>query len=90
MKDGAWIVEVPAELQDQLGPSQTFSTLDDVFDMQTRKAPLYRKYITEILTSLRDEGRRFGALILEPVMLGAAGMIFAYVSYGCISYYGLN
>jgi dethiobiotin synthetase/adenosylmethionine--8-amino-7-oxononanoate aminotransferase len=79
MKDGSWIVEIPAQLQDRLGPSQTFSTLDDVFDMQARKAPLYREYIADILTSLRDEGRRFGALVLEPVVLGAAGMIFAYV-----------
>jgi dethiobiotin synthetase/adenosylmethionine--8-amino-7-oxononanoate aminotransferase len=77
MKDGSWIVEVPAGLQDKLGPSQSFATLADVFDMQARSAPLYREYITDTLTTLRDEGRKFGALIMEPVVLGVAGMVFA-------------
>jgi dethiobiotin synthetase/adenosylmethionine--8-amino-7-oxononanoate aminotransferase len=77
MKNGSWVVDMPPALAEKLGPSQSYSSLDDVFDMRARKAPLYREYIIETLTSLREEGRKFGALILEPIILGAGGMIFA-------------
>jgi dethiobiotin synthetase/adenosylmethionine--8-amino-7-oxononanoate aminotransferase len=77
MKKGKWVVEVPPELTAELGESQAYDSLDEVFDMRVRDATKYREYITSTLVSLRDEGRRFGALILEPVILGAGGMLFA-------------
>ncbi|TQS38167.1 hypothetical protein Golomagni_01332 [Golovinomyces magnicellulatus] len=56
-----------------------FSSLGQIFDLQRRKqsdyADLYRKYIFETLKILtKDQGRKFGAVVMEPVLLGAAGM----------------
>ncbi|CAK7211724.1 hypothetical protein SCUCBS95973_001216 [Sporothrix curviconia] len=80
MKQGAWIVEPPAGVEDEFGPPQTFGSLDDVFDVAARDASpaaeRYRRHILRTLDRLvRVEGRSFGALILEPVMLGAGGML---------------
>ena len=76
MKDGKWQALPPEELSDELGESQSFDSLEEVFDLQARDASRYVAYITSTLTRLRDEGRRFGGLIIEPVILGAGGMIF--------------
>jgi dethiobiotin synthetase/adenosylmethionine--8-amino-7-oxononanoate aminotransferase len=78
MKGGKWIVEPPAELADVLGPAQTFSTLEEVFDLQGRDSSKYEEYLTATLTDLvHKQGRKFGALVMEPVILGAGGMLFA-------------
>ncbi|RKF74961.1 Bifunctional dethiobiotin synthetase/7,8-diamino-pelargonic acid aminotransferase, mitochondrial [Golovinomyces cichoracearum] len=56
-----------------------FSSLGQIFDLQSRKksddADLYRKYVFETLKLLtKDQGQKFGAVVMEPVLLGAAGM----------------
>ncbi|OJJ42790.1 hypothetical protein ASPZODRAFT_146961 [Penicilliopsis zonata CBS 506.65] len=70
MTKGTWQVE-----------DEKFSSLDKVFDLDTRlkseTADRYRESITSTLNSLLAQGRRFGALIVEPVILGAGGMLFA-------------
>lgn len=76
MKDGKWLASPPEELSSELGEAQSFDNLEDVFDLQSRDASKYIAYITSTLTRLRDEGHRFGGLIIEPVILGAGGMIF--------------
>ncbi|KAI8306585.1 Bifunctional dethiobiotin synthetase/7 8-diamino-pelargonic acid aminotransferase [Colletotrichum sp. SAR11_59] len=80
-KDGEWQVQVPEALQADLGTGQTFSTLSDVFNVtgreQAQQQDAYEKYIVKVLTRLRDQGRKFGALVMEPVILGAGGMIMA-------------
>ncbi|KAI0996990.1 Bifunctional dethiobiotin synthetase/adenosylmethionine-8-amino-7-oxononanoate aminotransferase [Podosphaera aphanis] len=63
----------------ETAPRQRFSTLGRIFDLKARKqmdgAELYRKYITETLRHLTHEkGHAFGAVIMEPVLLGAGGM----------------
>ncbi|KAF2144808.1 uncharacterized protein K452DRAFT_147692 [Aplosporella prunicola CBS 121167] len=81
MVDGKWIVEVPETLQEALGPSQSFNSLDEIFDLETRVKGLackqYEQFITATLEKLAAQGRKFGALMLEPVVLGAGGMLFA-------------
>jgi bifunctional dethiobiotin synthetase / adenosylmethionine---8-amino-7-oxononanoate aminotransferase len=79
MVKGNWMVEIPQELNIPVG-GPDFKSLDDVFAKDRDQSSLYteyKDYITKHLESLRDAGHKFGALILEPVVLGAGGMIFA-------------
>ncbi|OCF35322.1 dethiobiotin synthase [Kwoniella heveanensis CBS 569] len=62
------------------GWSLPFSTLQDIYDIPSRRssalAAYYREHIRSTLEGLMKEGRQFGALIMEPVCLGAGGMVF--------------
>lgn len=84
MREGRWVIEVPEDLEEMLGGSVEFGSLAEIFDLEKRKGEeagkLYEKYIYNTLEGLiKKEGRRFGAVIMEPVVLGAGGMLFAYV-----------
>ena len=83
MKRGEWVVEPPKGMTEQLGVTESFPHLDDVFNFEAREAgedrrsSLYEKYIRETLDDLiKNQGRKFGALVMEPILLGAGGMIF--------------
>jgi dethiobiotin synthetase/adenosylmethionine--8-amino-7-oxononanoate aminotransferase len=78
MKKGGWIIEPPAGMEDRFGPAKHFENQDDIFDLVARGPSLrYEAYIEQTLDILvRKQGRKFGALIMEPVVLGAGGMIF--------------
>ena len=78
LKDGRWTVEPPAGMEEEFGPAQHFAEQDDIFDLKTRgESPRYEAYIENTLDRLvKKEGRKFGALVMEPVILGAGGMIF--------------
>ncbi|KAL4781327.1 pyridoxal phosphate-dependent transferase [Aspergillus varians] len=80
MSQGVWKVEVPAELQESLGGNQEFPSLDAVFDLESRVhsdvGARYKKYILNTIEHLVQEGMKFGALIMEPIILGAGGMLF--------------
>jgi dethiobiotin synthetase/adenosylmethionine--8-amino-7-oxononanoate aminotransferase len=79
--NGEWRVQVPCDIP--VGPDdgqkRKFAHLSDVFDLEGRRArgehKPYEKYILAVIRRHLDEGRRFGALILEPVVLGAGGMV---------------
>ena len=80
MRNGKWRVEVPEVLQDIIGrKGRTFNSLDEIFDLENRREAwgIYRGYLDAELWRLRQEGHKFGALIMEPVLLGAGGMMFA-------------
>jgi dethiobiotin synthetase/adenosylmethionine--8-amino-7-oxononanoate aminotransferase len=82
MSQGVWRVEVPEDLRADLGPDLEFSSFDAVFDLKERQASdagkRYRAYIKDTLQELvQSEGKKFGALIMEPIILGAGGMLFA-------------
>jgi dethiobiotin synthetase/adenosylmethionine--8-amino-7-oxononanoate aminotransferase len=81
MKNGTWTTTIPSELQDEISEAPQFSSLRAVFaaDRFNPSSGLYKAYETQIkkqLTSLCDAGHKFGALIIEPVILGAGGMLF--------------
>ncbi|KAI2787270.1 hypothetical protein POX_f07633 [Penicillium oxalicum] len=81
MVDGKWKVEVPDEMRKNLGTDVEFESLDAVFNLDARldsdKGRRYKDYIRQTIEGLvRERGMKFGALILEPVILGAGGMLF--------------
>jgi dethiobiotin synthetase/adenosylmethionine--8-amino-7-oxononanoate aminotransferase len=78
-KKGQWIVEPPEGLEADLGPTQYFGTQDDIFNLTARgHHDHYEAHIERTLDELvKKQGRKFGALVMEPVILGAGGMLFA-------------
>ncbi|KAM0270603.1 hypothetical protein ACHAQH_009387 [Verticillium albo-atrum] len=79
-RDGKWVVDTPEALQKDLGAGAKFDSLSDVFDLgsraQTKAYESYKTYFRTVLERLHKEsGRKIGALMLEPVVLGAGGMI---------------
>lgn len=80
LRDGQWEIDVPKSLHKALGKkTRTFGSLEEIFDLEARRADWgrYRSYLDAELWHLRQQGHKFGALIMEPVILGAGGMLFA-------------
>ncbi|KIX93867.1 uncharacterized protein Z520_10492 [Fonsecaea multimorphosa CBS 102226] len=78
MRKGVWELTMPEEMY-ATNQTQQFKSLHALFDFdaRTEDARRYESHITATLERLvRDQGRRFGALILEPIIMGAGGMIF--------------
>lgn len=64
-------------------PSTSFESLSSIYDVESRigseLADVYRQHILALLkqaTSSQEEPLRLGALVLEPVIMGAGGMLF--------------
>lgn len=74
-EDGVLKVRIPWNDQ-----TVDMSSLGAAYDMSSRRdTPLeemYRAYIFTEITKALDAGHRFGALVMEPLILGAAGMQF--------------
>ena len=79
MKDGNWILELPAELELDSGTENKFGSLGEIFDQARDKSALKEKYENHIRKTLErlihEEGKRFGAVVLEPIILGSGGML---------------
>lgn len=78
MRKGKWFVEPPAGMERDFGETSEYSKLDDIFDFDTRGPnQRYKDYITQQLHKLvKEQGKKFGALVMEPIILGAGGMLF--------------
>ena len=77
MRKGAWVVEPPAGMETEFGRSRSFKNLNEIFDFEARDSVKYESYIEGVLNWLvKSRGRKFGALVIEPVLLGAGGMLF--------------
>lgn len=81
MVNGTWKIEVPTELQADLGSDVEFDSLNSVFDLSKRlnsdAGQRYKDYIRRTIEDcVQRQGMKFGALIIEPVILGAGGMLF--------------
>ncbi len=77
IKDGQVTVTIP----ESVGPqSQHAESLAWVYDIKERlHSPLaraYANYFTRTLESLKARGQQFAALVLEPLIMGAGGMLF--------------
>lgn len=76
--DGEWQVLVPDDLTSHVGNGRSFGSLSDIFDLAAREARgehlAYEEFVRETLLVQVAQGRTFGALMIEPVVLGAGGM----------------
>ncbi|KAK5076816.1 hypothetical protein LTS08_005987 [Lithohypha guttulata] len=77
---GQWQVQLPVDdsMPRETGPVTLFPSLKAIFNFDSRHddAEFYADYITRTLQHLtQHQKRRFGALILEPMIMGAGGMI---------------
>lgn len=79
MRKGIWLVEKPQLIQEHVGSDSEHTSLAAIFDPsrdQSQEAVAYEKYIRETLERLTlGQSRTFGALVMEPVVLGAGGMM---------------
>ena len=77
-RGGLWQVDVPEEMG-SLRATGSFPSLSAIFDVEGREsrgeALGYVQFITAALENLAAQGRRFGALMMEPIVLGAGGML---------------
>ncbi|KAG5463622.1 MAG: pyridoxal phosphate-dependent transferase, partial [Olpidium bornovanus] len=82
-KFGEYRLSIPPGVQpDKLDLDQEslrFSSLSAVFDLSERldspTAKVYRTHVQSALSRLTEkDGRKFGALVIEPVLLGSGGM----------------
>ncbi|KAI8958739.1 PLP-dependent transferase [Daldinia sp. FL1419] len=75
---GRWIIETPDELRTDPAGNKPFHSLSDVFDIDSRESngehKAYEEYIERKLSHYVSKGRKFGALLMEPVVIGAGGM----------------
>ncbi|KAJ4396709.1 hypothetical protein N0V93_000930 [Gnomoniopsis smithogilvyi] len=78
--DGNWQIKMPDEMGQPVEPRH-FASLSDVFNIEGRESTgehlVYEEFVLKTLRQLHQDGRKFGALILEPVVLGAGGMALA-------------
>lgn len=79
--DGSWRVRYPEEVRALAGGRSgvAYASLSDVFDVEAREpreeGRFYEQVILATLKKLAAQGQRFGALMIEPVVLGAGGML---------------
>lgn len=77
MRKGTWLVE-PFEGSGM--QTKEFGGLSDIFDFEARaeEYEAYKAYLHETLERIvAQSGVSLGALIIEPILLGAGGMMFA-------------
>lgn len=76
---GQWTAILPTSLSDLMGADTLeFASLHEVFDLEMRDAnirEIYEAYIRCMLEVGKKMRRKFGALIVEPIVIGAGGML---------------
>ncbi|KAK7736980.1 hypothetical protein SLS53_006735 [Cytospora paraplurivora] len=80
--EGRWVVHIPGTMAGERQQVVEFETLSHVFDLAGRRhdnmiVAVYEEYIERTLRDYLGQGRKLGALLIEPVVIGAGGMILA-------------
>lgn len=75
---GTWCLEIPDGLLDDglnLPKFKCFQSLNEIFELDSRDIQPYKQYIFSVLKKeIQEKKRNFGAVLLEPLLLGAGGM----------------
>lgn len=76
MEKGVWKVKCPETIKG-VPREKGFESLKEIFNFSGRNCNAYSNYIRNILKqAIEMDKRKIGALIMEPVLLGAGGMVF--------------
>lgn len=79
--EGRWLVQIPMSMAGERKQVIEFGTLGHVFDLAGRRhskiVALYEEYVERTLRHHLAQGRKLGALLIEPVVIGAGGMLLA-------------
>ncbi|TYZ65966.1 hypothetical protein PybrP1_010962 [[Pythium] brassicae (nom. inval.)] len=79
LRDGEVVVTLDAALGGGESTGERFACMDDAFDLPRRSArvtALYRAYAARAIDAAeQDAAVRVGALLIEPVLVGAGGMV---------------
>lgn len=81
LRAGKWFIVPNPDLQQPLKSmkevSYGYETPADLFEFSSRLPTrmVYEKYITAKIEEEVAQGTKFGALVMEPILLGAGGMV---------------
>ncbi|KAG1470417.1 hypothetical protein G6F56_002700 [Rhizopus delemar] len=75
ISQGQSYVRLPSEMGHT---DKVFKSLDDIYTLKQDDSlsKVYGDYIRRELRTLKDQKRKMGALLMEPVLMGAGGMVF--------------
>jgi dethiobiotin synthetase/adenosylmethionine--8-amino-7-oxononanoate aminotransferase len=75
VSQGRSYVRIPSEMGHT---EKVYKSLDDIYSLKEDESlkQVYRNYIRNQLSLLKAQKRPIGALLMEPVLMGAGGMIF--------------
>lgn len=81
IRQGNVHISLPSPISTGMGSSDIeLESLPSAYDipkrLQTSLADIYRNYIEGTVRNLKSSGLEFGALVLEPLIMGAGGMLF--------------
>ncbi|EGN99050.1 hypothetical protein SERLA73DRAFT_73624 [Serpula lacrymans var. lacrymans S7.3] len=81
IRQGEVTVSLPPSISSSSDSSNhAMPSLSSVYDVESRLhtslATVYRRHIESTLSNLMHKGQQFAALVLEPLVMGAGGMIF--------------
>lgn len=84
IRDGEVVISLDAELGGGESTSERFASMDEAFDLSRRSGDvkeLYRKYVASVIDAAEQRDGQsgvdvlVGALLIEPVLIGAGGMV---------------
>jgi len=81
LRAGKWFIMPNPDLEQLLKPMKEVScgsdTPAELFEFSSRlhTRKVYEKYITAKIEEEVAQGTKFGALVMEPILLGAGGMV---------------
>ncbi|KAI9246371.1 pyridoxal phosphate-dependent transferase [Sporodiniella umbellata] len=76
LSQGKSYVRLPSEMGH--AEDKVYKSLDDIYTLKEdpKLTEIYGDYIRRELKTLKDQNRKIGALLMEPLLMGSGGMVF--------------